>query len=125
MAYNNYDLNSEFNIPEEKSLTTILKEYTNLSNENIKTLLNVRMENNFPSLNIESDDITDIGFVYETIGLVNKYGYDEALKFLRSNKDDVEENSIFNSSIFDSNCSLVMVIMVIDCRLVFCFYFNY
>lgn len=103
MSNNNYDLNSDFNIPEEKSLTTIFKEYTDLSNENIKTLLNFRRENNFPTLNIESENTDDIAFVYETIGLIKKYGYNEALKFLRDNKDNVEEKSIFNSSIFDIN----------------------
>ena len=85
----------------EKSLTSIFEEYTNLSEKEINNLLNVKRMNNTYSLDIETEDNDDLGFVYELIGMVNEYGYTKAYNFLLDNKDNIKERQILESDIFE------------------------
>jgi DNA-directed RNA polymerase subunit M/transcription elongation factor TFIIS len=86
----------------EKSLTSIFEEYTNLSEKEINNLLNVKRMNNTYSLDIETEDNDDLGFVYELIGMVNEYGYAKAYNFLLDNKDNIKERQILESDIFEA-----------------------
>jgi DNA-directed RNA polymerase subunit M/transcription elongation factor TFIIS len=86
----------------EKSLTDIFQEYTNLSEKEIENLLNVKKENNTYSLNIDTEDNEDLGFLYEIIGMVNEYGYSKAYKFLLDNKNNIKEKQILESDIFET-----------------------
>jgi DNA-directed RNA polymerase subunit M/transcription elongation factor TFIIS len=86
----------------EKSLTSIFEEYTNLSEKEIINLLNVKRMNNTYSLDIETEDNDDLGFVYELIGMVNEYGYTKAYNFLLDNKDNIKERQILESDIFEA-----------------------
>jgi DNA-directed RNA polymerase subunit M/transcription elongation factor TFIIS len=87
---------------EEKNLTTIFKEYTNLNDKEIKALLNVRKSNGLVSLNIESDEEDDIAFVYELIGMIKDYGFAKAYSFLEQKKDAITQKQILESEIFES-----------------------
>jgi hypothetical protein len=87
----------------EKSLTSIFEEYTNLSEKEIINLLNVKRMNNTYSLDIETEDNDDLGFVYELIGMVNEYGYTKAYNFLLDNKDNIKERQILESDIFEAH----------------------
>lgn len=104
MSYMNlgsYNINSEFKTPEEKSLNVIMKEYTNLNENKIKRFLNVKKTNGESALNLENDTVEDTGFIYETIGMINNFGEEEAVKFLESNKNDINSKAILNSFIFE------------------------
>jgi DNA-directed RNA polymerase subunit M/transcription elongation factor TFIIS len=103
MSYlSSYENSVNYKSSEEKSLNTILKEHTKLNNEQIKTLLNVRRESGLPVLNIESDEDKDISFVFETIGIINEYGYSYALEFIKNKSNNISEKAILDTFIFES-----------------------
>ncbi len=102
ISLSSFDKSSGFRLPEEKSLNVILKENTDLNNEQIKNLLAVRNYNNVPVLNLETDDNDDISFIYETIGMIKEFGYEKTLQFVKDNIDKVSEKSILSSFIFDT-----------------------
>lgn len=99
MSYTN--LSGYDNITEEKSLTDLFKEYTSLTNEQIKTITNVRKQNGTVVLNLESEEEKDISFIYETVGMIREFGYTKALDFVKSNADKISEKSILNTFIFE------------------------
>ena len=99
MSYTN--LSGYDNNIEEKSLLDYFKEYTSLTNEQIKNLTNVRKENGSLVLNLESEEEKDISFIYETIGIVKDFGYNKALDFVKNNANKISEKSILNTFIFE------------------------
>ena len=99
MSYTN--LSGYDNTVEEKSLMDYFKEYTSLTNEQIKNLTNVRKENGSLALNLESEEEKDISFIYETIGIVKDFGYNKALDFVKNNANKISEKSILNTFIFE------------------------
>ncbi len=99
LSLNSYD--NSFKTQEVKSLNTIFNECTNLTNDQIKMLLNVRRDNGLPVLNIESDDDKDISFVFETLGLLNEYGFASGLNFVKENANNVTEKAILDTFLFE------------------------
>jgi DNA-directed RNA polymerase subunit M/transcription elongation factor TFIIS len=106
MAYLNldsYENPNTFTLPEEKSLSSIFKEYSNLKDNEIQKLLNIKRPNGLPVLRLEDEDNNnDLGFIFETIGIINSYDFETALDFVKSNNDNVKEKSILDTFIFES-----------------------
>jgi DNA-directed RNA polymerase subunit M/transcription elongation factor TFIIS len=100
-SLSSYDNSSSFKNLEIKSLNTIFKESTKLTNEQITTLLNVRKESGLPVLNLDSEEDKDISFIFETIGIVNDYGFAPGLDFVKSYANSVSEKSILDTFIFE------------------------
>lgn len=87
---------------EEKPLNVIFKEYTNIKDSEIQKLMNVKRNDGIPVLRLEGDDNDrDIGFIFETIGMINEHGFDKAYEFV-SSSSDINEKSVFNTFIFDT-----------------------
>jgi DNA-directed RNA polymerase subunit M/transcription elongation factor TFIIS len=98
MSYTNL---SGYDNTVEKSLLDYFKDYTSLTNEQVKNLTNVRKENGSLALNLESEEEKDISFIYETIGMVKDFGYSKALDFVKNNANKISEKSILNTFIFE------------------------
>jgi DNA-directed RNA polymerase subunit M/transcription elongation factor TFIIS len=95
----NINLDEDFNVREEKSLTTILREYVkDLTPTKIKTLLEFRNKDG-PILSMDRD----IDFIYEIIDLLNEIGYEKTVKFLEfiQNSSNISSKTIFESEIYD------------------------
>lgn len=103
MSYINLDNTSSFRLSEEKSITDIFKEYSKIKETEIQKLLNIKRSDGFPVLKLEGDDDDkDIGFIFETIGMLNSYGFDKALNFVKTQGDKINEKSILNTFIFET-----------------------
>jgi DNA-directed RNA polymerase subunit M/transcription elongation factor TFIIS len=99
---NNFKLQSSSKNSGEKSLNIIFKEYTNIKDNEIQKLLNVKRPNGLPVLKLESDENDkDMGFIFETIGMINNFGFEKTYEFV-SSKSDINEKTILSTFIFDS-----------------------
>jgi DNA-directed RNA polymerase subunit M/transcription elongation factor TFIIS len=95
------DIYGAVNFTEEKNLTSLLKEYTDLSDKQIKDILNVRREDGTVSLRIDTEENDDLGFVYEIIGMIKQYGFEKTYKFVKNSSSKIKDKQILESDIFE------------------------
>ena len=95
------DIYGAVNFTEEKNLTSLLQEYTDLSDKQIKDILNVRREDGTVSLRIDTEENDDLGFVYEIIGMIKQYGFEKTYNFVKNNSSKIKDKQILESDIFD------------------------
>jgi DNA-directed RNA polymerase subunit M/transcription elongation factor TFIIS len=95
------DIYGAVNFTEEKNLTSLLKEYTDLSDKQIKDILNVRREDGTVSLRIDTEENDDLGFVYEIIGMIKQYGFEKTYTFVKNSSSKIKDKQILESDIFE------------------------
>jgi DNA-directed RNA polymerase subunit M/transcription elongation factor TFIIS len=95
------DIYDAIKFKEEKNLTSLLKTYTDLTDKQIKDILNIRKEDGTVSLKIDSEENDDLGFVYEIIAMVKQYGFDKTYNFVKNNSNKITDRQILESDEFE------------------------
>lgn len=92
------DLKSVYNGKEEKNISMILREYGNVSSDEVKELLNVEYKGD-SLLSMKRDP----DLVFEVIGLLREVGYKKTLNFLKFVKTLPEVNAkvILKNDLFE------------------------